>query len=54
MKKETENTKPLLSERFALTVTRTIGSTSAFIIAFVLVIVWGVSGVLLNSAFPQR
>jgi low affinity Fe/Cu permease len=31
-------------ERFASTVTKITGSTAAFIIAFVIVVVWGVSG----------
>src|ERR1700754_4566232 len=33
-----------LSERFAISVTKATGSTSAFILAFILVIIWGVSG----------
>jgi low affinity Fe/Cu permease len=33
-----------LSERFAYSVTKATGSTSAFIIAFVLVIIWGATG----------
>jgi low affinity Fe/Cu permease len=33
-----------LSERFALHVTKATGSTGAFIVAFVLVIVWAISG----------
>ena len=41
MKKEIEIIKPALSERFALSVTQATGSTSAFIIAFILVIIWG-------------
>jgi low affinity Fe/Cu permease len=44
MKKEIGNIKPSLSERFALSVTQATGSTSAFIIAFVLVIIWGATG----------
>src|ERR1700722_7856728 len=44
MKKEMGNIKPSLSERFALSVTQATGSTSAFIIAFVLVIIWGATG----------
>ncbi|HEX4372391.1 MAG TPA: low affinity iron permease family protein [Puia sp.] len=44
MKKEMENIKPSLSERFALSVTQATGSTSAFIVAFVLVIIWGATG----------
>jgi low affinity Fe/Cu permease len=44
MKKEMEVIKPSLSERFALSVTQATGSTSAFIIAFVLVIIWGATG----------
>jgi low affinity Fe/Cu permease len=44
MQQETENTKPGLSERFALSVTKVIGTTGAFIIAFLLVIIWGATG----------
>jgi low affinity Fe/Cu permease len=44
MKKEIGNIKPSLSERFALSVTQATGSASAFIIAFVLVIIWGATG----------
>jgi low affinity Fe/Cu permease len=44
MKQETRNKKPGVSERFATTVTRVTGSTSAFIIAFVLVLIWGATG----------
>ena len=33
-----------LSERFAISVTKATGSTSAFIFAFILVLVWAVSG----------
>src|ERR1700722_5773767 len=44
MKKEMGNIKPSLSERFALSVTQATGSTSAFIIAFVLVLVWLITG----------
>jgi low affinity Fe/Cu permease len=44
MKKEPGNLKPSLSERFALAVTQATGSTTAFIIAFVLVIIWGATG----------
>jgi low affinity Fe/Cu permease len=33
-----------LSERFAVSVTRATGSTGAFILAFVLVLVWAISG----------
>lgn len=44
MKKETDQKKLSLSESFALKVTRLTGSTSAFIIAFALVIIWGATG----------
>jgi low affinity Fe/Cu permease len=44
MKKEIGNIKPSLSERFALGLTQAARSTSAFIIAFVLVIIWGATG----------
>jgi low affinity Fe/Cu permease len=44
MKQEIENKKPGLSERFAHSVTKATGSTSAFIIAFIVVIIWGASG----------
>jgi low affinity Fe/Cu permease len=44
MPQETENKKPGLSERFAISVTKATGSTSAFIIAFILVIIWGATG----------
>jgi low affinity Fe/Cu permease len=42
----TENTThaPSLSERFAVGVTKATGSTGAFILAFVVVVVWAVSG----------
>jgi low affinity Fe/Cu permease len=33
-----------LSERFAISVTRATGSTAAFIMAFILVLLWAVSG----------
>jgi low affinity Fe/Cu permease len=35
---------PSIAERFAFGVTRATGSTSAFIIAFALVIIWGATG----------
>src|SRR6201985_1183751 len=44
MPQEPESKKPSLSERFATTVTKITGSTSAFIIALVLVIIWGATG----------
>jgi low affinity Fe/Cu permease len=44
MKKEIGNIKPSLSERFALSVTQATGSTAAFIIAFIFVIIWGATG----------
>src|SRR6201985_3537815 len=36
--------KSSAAERFAIRVTRATGSTSAFIVAFAMVIVWGISG----------
>ena len=44
MKKESEQKKLSVSESFAIKVTRLTGSTSAFIIAFELVIIWGATG----------
>jgi len=44
MKLEIINKKPGFSERFAMTVTKVTGSTPAFIIAFLLVIIWGATG----------
>ncbi len=44
MKKETEVSKLTLAESFALKVTRITGSTAAFIIAFLLVLVWASTG----------
>ncbi|HSZ87462.1 MAG TPA: low affinity iron permease family protein [Puia sp.] len=44
MKKEIGNIKLSLSEPFALSVTQAARSTSAFIIAFILVIIWGATG----------
>ena len=44
MEKQTENKKQNLSERFAAAVTKATGSTTAFIIALALVIIWGVTG----------
>jgi low affinity Fe/Cu permease len=44
MNKE-NNPKPAgLSERFAVSVTKATGSTAAFILAFVVVVIWAVSG----------
>jgi low affinity Fe/Cu permease len=44
MNKES-NSKPAgLSERFAVSVTKATGSTAAFILAFIVVLVWAVSG----------
>ncbi|MEP6749877.1 MAG: low affinity iron permease family protein [Bacteroidota bacterium] len=48
MKKETENKKLSLSEKFANKVTKLAGSTAAFIFAFALVIVWGATGPLFH------
>ena len=44
MKKEIGNKKLSLSEKFAIKVTKLAGSTTAFIIAFALVIIWGATG----------
>lgn len=44
MKKEAKTKKPGVFERFASAVTKVTGSTGAFIIAFILVIVWGATG----------
>ncbi|MES1226978.1 MAG: low affinity iron permease family protein [Bacteroidota bacterium] len=44
MKKELKSKQLSLSEKFAIRVTKLTGSTSAFIIAFCLVIVWGATG----------
>jgi len=44
MKKKTEHEKLNLSERFASSVTKATGSTAAFLIAFSLIIIWGVTG----------
>jgi low affinity Fe/Cu permease len=44
MKNEPGNKKLSMSEKFAIKVTRLTGSTSAFIIAFALVIIWGATG----------
>ena len=44
MEKENTTHNASLSERFAISVTKATGSTSAFILAFILVIIWGVSG----------
>jgi low affinity Fe/Cu permease len=44
MKAETKRHEADFLEKFAIKVTKATGSTGAFIIAFILVIVWGVSG----------
>jgi low affinity Fe/Cu permease len=44
MKQEPKREKPILSERFAVTVAKATGSSSAFIIAMILAIVWAVTG----------
>ena len=44
MKNETGDKKLSQSEKFAIEVTRLTGSTTAFIIAFALVIIWGATG----------
>ena len=50
MPQHVEEMKAGLSERFAANVTRATGSTSAFIIAFALVIVWAVSGLFFQHS----
>jgi low affinity Fe/Cu permease len=44
MKKENKTGKHHWAERFASSVSKTTGSTSAFIVAFLLVLVWGLTG----------
>jgi len=44
MQEEIKNNSANLFEKFAMQVTKGAGSTSAFIFAFILVIVWGISG----------
>ncbi len=44
MQSETSTHAANLSEKFALSVSRATGSTAAFVIAFMLVIFWGISG----------
>ena len=44
MKTEIKQGKPGLSERFAAGVTKATGSTTAFILAFLTVIVWACNG----------
>jgi low affinity Fe/Cu permease len=44
MPKENAPHTASLSERFAVSVTRATGSTAAFILAFIVVLVWAVSG----------
>jgi low affinity Fe/Cu permease len=44
MKPETKEHKASLSERFAIGVTKATGSTGAFILAFIVVVVWAASG----------
>jgi low affinity Fe/Cu permease len=44
MKKQTQNNALSVFERFAVSVTQATGSTSAFIIAFLLVVIWGATG----------
>ncbi len=48
MQKEKNKKNLSLSERFAIAVTKATGSTAAFIMAFVLVIVWGATGPLFH------
>jgi len=44
MQEEIKSNSANLFEKFAVQVTKATGSTSAFIFAFMLVIVWGISG----------
>jgi len=44
MKHSSEAKKPRIAERFAFTAMQMTGSTSAIIIAFALVILWGIAG----------
>src|SRR5450631_1462281 len=44
MQKEIKPSPSNLFERFAINVTKATGSTTAFVLAFVLVIIWGISG----------
>lgn len=44
MEKKTEQTKNYSFEAFASSVTKIAGSTPAFIVAFLLVVIWGVTG----------
>jgi low affinity Fe/Cu permease len=44
MKPKSGNTQTAISERFASAVTKGAGSTTAFLVAFGLVIVWGATG----------
>lgn len=48
MKRSGESSRAGFFERFASLVTRATGSTSAFIIAFVLVMIWGATGPLFH------
>jgi low affinity Fe/Cu permease len=44
MKQDPSSEKLSITERFASAVTKAVGSSAAFIIAFVIVIAWGISG----------
>ena len=44
MKEKTEQSKKYSFETFASSVTKATGSTAAFIIAFIMVLVWGITG----------
>jgi low affinity Fe/Cu permease len=44
MEKTKINERPPLADRFAASVTKAAGSTQAFVIAFLLVVIWGVTG----------
>src|SRR3984885_12404777 len=44
MKKNTAEKKLSVSEKFAIKVTKLTGSTSAFIVSFLLVLIWGATG----------
>ena len=48
MKRKTENKKSGLSERFAIAVSKATGSTTAFILALALVLIWAATGPLFH------
>jgi low affinity Fe/Cu permease len=48
MQQPPEKIKPSAAEKFAFAVTKATGSTSAFIIAFIMVVIWGATGPLFH------